>query len=399
MPLNWEHPRWQGQEGADLFERLCVDLLRSLGFAKVEWRRGHPDEGWDIEAECEVVHPGGVRRETWYVQCKRYAPTTGVPPTKIDTKRIEMQDKKPDCLLVMTSSHFLPKVRDWARASHPYRVELWDGEALEQLLPRSATLVEAYFPELAVEMKDSFLSLLVHTLRSSLQWLYSELSRTEDLVLRQGGEQREETGQAFHCLREAAENTSRHVERFNIASQPTTHSVACNRGAFDIAATLSACAGTFSTLAHRVNVRLLLEGPEHLLVHGDERAMRTALLDVFDNAIKYADSGTSVEARWGQNMRPPLVTVQVSNRGIGIPPEEIGKVFQKYYRCHSRDARRFLPGTGIGLAIAKRVVEEHGGRISIRSEKGREGDDAWLTCVTVQLPATEGDECAQPQAT
>lgn len=40
MPLNWEHPRWQSQDGADLFEKLYTDLLRSLGFKNVDWRKG-----------------------------------------------------------------------------------------------------------------------------------------------------------------------------------------------------------------------------------------------------------------------------------------------------------------------------------------------------------------------
>lgn len=43
--LNWGHQRWQGQTGAELFQKLCADLLRSLGFKEVDWRKGHPDEG------------------------------------------------------------------------------------------------------------------------------------------------------------------------------------------------------------------------------------------------------------------------------------------------------------------------------------------------------------------
>jgi hypothetical protein len=184
--LNWDHERWQGGAGAELFEKLCVDLLIALGFRDVDWRKGHPDEGWDIESKYDVQYPTGPETEIWYVQCKRYALDHGVPPTKIDTKRLEMQARRPTCLLLITNSFFLPKVKDWAKSCVGYRVELWEGERLEGLIRQHGNLVLKYFPEIA-KSKGDLIAQVTHALRASLQHVMSHVFYLESLVCYEEG--------------------------------------------------------------------------------------------------------------------------------------------------------------------------------------------------------------------
>ena len=67
---------------------------------------------------------------------------------------------------------------------------------------------------------------------------------------------------------------------------------------------------------------------------------------------------------------PEEVQVHVSDRGIGVPPDERDRIFDQYYRGKDPRARRFK-GTGIGLAIVKYIMEAHGGRVSVNSAPGR----------------------------
>lgn len=390
MPLNWEHPRWQGQKGADLFEKFCSDLLRSLGFKNVDWRKGHPDEGWDIEAECDAVHPGGSRHERWYVQCKRYSLSSGVPPSKIDTKRIEMLPAKPDCLLLVTNSYFLPKVKDWSKTVHPFRVELWDGNVLESLILRHARIVEEYFPEMAQRLMDDHIHLLEHMIRSSLQMLYSDLSYVEAIIYHKSDEISSDLSEALQQLYHARQEVDRQMTRFSLSYALDAHPIVQKQSELDIAPSLEHSVGHFSKIARYANIRIALKGPPRLLVKGDQSLLRILFDDVIDNAVKYAYSGTEVCVKYGLDAAAKQAKITVSNTGVGIPAEEISKVFEKYYRGY-RASRHFVAGLGIGLTLCKRIAEEHGGSVSLQSQatksQSSQQESAWLTCCTVCLPS------------
>lgn len=99
--------------------------------------------------------------------------------------------------------------------------------------------------------------------------------------------------------------------------------------------------------------------PDNLpLVPLDFVMMSQVLVNLLDNAVKYSPPGTSleiaVEPQGGQ------VFISVADEGMGIPPEDLEKVFDKFYRVQRKVS---MPGTGLGLAIARGIVEAHGGRI------------------------------------
>ena len=114
------------------------------------------------------------------------------------------------------------------------------------------------------------------------------------------------------------------------------------------------------------------------LVRMDENAMTLVLLNLVDNAVKYAADGKEIEVRLWRT--PGGVTLSVKDRGPGIPVEEQGRIFERFYR--SRTARdRNVRGSGIGLALVKHIVEAHGGRLAVDSAPGQGAT------FTVSLPA------------
>jgi len=119
---------------------------------------------------------------------------------------------------------------------------------------------------------------------------------------------------------------------------------------------------------------------EGIKVYADEDRIEQVLLNIINNAVKYtADRGSiSIEtSRIGRNLQ-----IRISDNGIGIPDEDIPRVFERFYRV-DKARTRDMGGTGLGLSIAKEIVEAHGGSISVSSST-KEGTE-----VVILLPSVE----------
>jgi signal transduction histidine kinase len=102
-------------------------------------------------------------------------------------------------------------------------------------------------------------------------------------------------------------------------------------------------------------------------VLGDERRLTQVFLNLVGNALKFTERGSiRVRARAGQ----ASIRVDVQDTGIGIPEEERVQIFESFQQG-SNAVPRAESGTGLGLAISKKIVEMHGGSISVVSEVGR----------------------------
>jgi two-component system sensor histidine kinase KdpD len=114
--------------------------------------------------------------------------------------------------------------------------------------------------------------------------------------------------------------------------------------------------------------------PGLVTVPMDLALMAQALANVLDNAVKYSPAGTEIDIMVRQ--AGDEVEIQIADRGIGVRPEELAHIFDKFYRGQSGGAR----GSGLGLAISKGIVEAHGGLI--RAAERPEGG----TIITIALP-------------
>ena len=103
-------------------------------------------------------------------------------------------------------------------------------------------------------------------------------------------------------------------------------------------------------------------------VLADEERMRQVLSNLVNNAIKYSPDGGTI--RVGGWTEAEQVTVYVADQGIGIPPEEQDRLFERFYRVDS-SLRRTAQGTGLGLFLSKAIVAAHDGHIWVRSEEGK----------------------------
>ena len=103
-------------------------------------------------------------------------------------------------------------------------------------------------------------------------------------------------------------------------------------------------------------------------VQADSDALVRAILNLLTNAMKYSGASRQIELRLTQKRRQAVI--QVKDFGFGLPPEELDKIFEKFYRAPQPEGEA-VAGTGLGLTIVKHVAEEHGGSVEVRSEPGK----------------------------
>jgi heavy metal sensor kinase len=149
-------------------------------------------------------------------------------------------------------------------------------------------------------------------------------------------------------------------------------------GRLDLAALLGSVAETLRPLAQGKGVRLHAEATRPVSVRGDETRLRQVFYNLLDNAIKYTPEGGEVELTLTDQGGSARVTVR--DTGVGIPPEHLPHVFDRFYRV-DRARSRAEGGTGLGLSIAQSIVASHGGTIALASTPGQ-----GTTC-TVVLPS------------
>ena len=138
---------------------------------------------------------------------------------------------------------------------------------------------------------------------------------------------------------------------------------------------------TWLALPGRVGSRLgdrsiIVDVPDTLpLVSMDFVLIQRVLVNVIDNGLKYSPQESPIEIR--AQMAGAFVEITVADRGVGIPPEDLSRIFDKFYRVQRPDN---VNGTGLGLAIGKGIVDAHGGFISAENRPGGG------TIITIALP-------------
>lgn len=138
---------------------------------------------------------------------------------------------------------------------------------------------------------------------------------------------------------------------------------------FDIVIFLQDIVDEMQTAAGQRKIALKLNGESSapIDVYGDKERLHQVIVNLVDNAIKYSESNDTITVRF--NEKPDRVDVCVEDTGIGIAPQHLPRIFERFYRI-DRDRSREMGGTGLGLAIVKHIVEAHGAEIKVESDVG-----------------------------
>lgn len=124
-------------------------------------------------------------------------------------------------------------------------------------------------------------------------------------------------------------------------------------------------------LADSKHVQLLVEHPgERVWVKADAPRIEQVLDNLLSNALKFSPAGGIVKLQMKPDLKAGVLEVSVSDAGPGIAPEDLPHIFERFYQGKTK-SKYTSAGSGLGLALAKKVVEAHGGRIWIESEMGK----------------------------
>lgn len=207
-----------------------------------------------------------------------------------------------------------------------------------------------------------FLADASHELRTPLTILRSEL---EALVEREqlAPEVRETTGR----LLEEVERLANIVENLFALSRLDAGQARSEHARFDLAKLVAVTSEQMCLLAEDKGLKISCETPAVVEVEGDRARLKQVIVNLLDNAIKYTTSGGAIKLT--VSARANEAVFEVADTGIGIPPEALGRVFDRFFRVDAARSRE-VGGAGIGLSIVKAICAAHNGRVEVQSQVG-----------------------------
>jgi signal transduction histidine kinase len=222
-------------------------------------------------------------------------------------------------------------------------------------------------------LKDEFLASVSHELRTPLTSIvgYAEALNAGDF-----GELGVEQSEFVSVIERNANRLTRLVDDLLLTARIESHTLELNYEDVDVAALVADCAQSVTPYAEGRGVQLVLE-TEPLILRADTLRLSQLLNNLLSNGVKFTPDGGTVTVR--TSSEDGAGVLEVEDTGMGIPADEQGKLFERFFRS-SLAHRRSIEGTGLGLVIAKAIAERHGGRIVFESQVG-EG-----TTFRVELP-------------
>jgi signal transduction histidine kinase len=227
------------------------------------------------------------------------------------------------------------------------------------------------------EQHDAFINAVTHELKTPIASIRLYL---ETLQAREVNEtQRREFYRVMLADTDRLQQTVEQVLKAGIAGQRAD---VLHRAPVDIVSLAAETTETARLRHHLADDAITLSvatpAPAGLMVDGDADELRTALSNLLDNAVKYSRDQIQVMVEVAAPA-PDTVWVRVKDRGVGIPSAQLKRIFNRFYRFHTRGFK--VKGTGLGLFIVRSIVKQHGGRVFAQSEG--EGKGATFT---VELP-------------
>ncbi|HEY8492209.1 MAG TPA: ATP-binding protein [Dehalococcoidia bacterium] len=236
----------------------------------------------------------------------------------------------------------------------------------------------------AVRVRDEFLTAASHDLKGPLTVIRGLAQHLRRAALGLDGTAAATLREGLDGIEDAAVRMSALIaELVDVAHLQMGRPLQLRRGPVDLVALARRAVQEQQRTAARHAVRLEAAVPE-LVGSWDADRLERVLLNLLSNAVKYSPDGgevlVTVAAEGGPERAHAILRVE--DRGLGIPPADLPHIFDRFYRGANVAAR--IPGTGVGLAVARHIVEQHGGTIAAES---REGAGSRFT---VRLPLAPG---------
>lgn len=267
----------------------------------------------------------------------------------------------------------------WRRTSELAGVNRKYGEQIRELDRMSKLLIRRDFERQQVterlreidEAKTSFVSIAAHQLRtplSAIKWTFHMLS---------SGDLGKLKPDQAEIIVQAAESTDRLIaligDLLNVA-RIESGQIVYTFGSFAIEKMVSRVGEEARPKAEEKGLKFEIDLPSTPLsqANGDQEKLSMAIQNIVENAINYTPKDGAVRV-FLKHLDQDHYRIIVSDTGIGVPLHQKQRLFEKFFRADNV-LRRDISGTGLGLYVAKRIIEAHGGTIEVESEEGKGSD-------------------------
>lgn len=233
-----------------------------------------------------------------------------------------------------------------------------------------------------LQLKNEFVSIASHELRSPLTGiLWAIQSLTKSGAARLNLEQMSMLGSMYHSA-ESSLATVNEILDFSIFDRG--HGDNLKRDVTDITAVIKQVVATLQLGAHEKRLAIEPVGvwPRRVDTMGDVAALKRAFMNVISNGIKYSHDNSTIDITYSSSNGMHIIGIR--DHGIGIPPEEQSKVLEGYYRAKNATVVE-VHGTGLGLLVTKKIVEQHDGKLWFES-KLNEGTTFYISLPIATTP-------------
>jgi signal transduction histidine kinase len=226
-----------------------------------------------------------------------------------------------------------------------------------------------------VSASDNHLHLISHEIRTPLTSIAAYTELLTDLGDLLPGDARE----MLQAITRNSASLCRIVDRLlELAALDSNHaSLSIDR--FDLAALIRAATTAAGEAAQHCRIQLVTDVPDTVMIDGDDDRLRQVVDHLLSNAILYSHPGGVVTATLARSSDLQNATLTVVDAGIGIPADELSRVFERFHRS-SRVRELGLPGTGLGLAYSRVVLDRHHGHVDLHP------NETGGTTATMRLP-------------
>ncbi len=265
------------------------------------------------------------------------------------------------------------------------------NRTLEDRIRQRTAEIEAVNSELreATRHKSEFLANMSHELRTPLN---AVIGFSEVLIDRIFGDLNSKQDEYIHDIMTSGQDLLSLINDILDLSKIEAGRMELELTNFDIPIVMENSLVLVKERASRHGIQLVLDVDERLGdFTGDERKVKQVLLNLLSNAIKFTPDHGKITLK--ASPTNGLVEISVSDTGIGIAPEYHQRIFEEFQQVGGDQASK-SEGTGLGLALAKKFVELHGGRIWVESEVGR--GTMFTFTVPMRVPITEAPEAPTP---
>jgi two-component system OmpR family sensor kinase len=231
--------------------------------------------------------------------------------------------------------------------------------------------------ENSVEQMKQFTASISHELRTPLTAL-----RGEAEVALLEAHTVEEYQHVLASQLEEFDKLSQMVNQLLVLARAEAGEIHWTEQSVDLSVLATSLAEQMEPIATAKNVHLEVSVNQGVVVRGDSNWLERLILNLLDNAVKFTEDGGKVLVRLTSENEQAVLRVE--DTGVGIPAEAIPRVFERFFRAEPSRSKN-VEGVGLGLALAKWIVEQHHGKIEVQSQPGQG------SCFTVRLPKATTD--------